>query len=111
MGENFLDNFFASCVALLALFALIAVVMVIYNYLRMRKQKNYYEDVHKELSCGQRVMFSDGLYGKVVRVGKETCDVEVKSGTIIEVSRYAIQEILDGGKKSADKQNKGVRKK
>ena len=33
--------------------------------------------------------------GKLVRVGKETCDIEVKSGAVIEVSRYAVQEILD----------------
>ena len=61
----------------------------------MRKQKNYYKDVHIELAPGKKVAFSNGLIGKLVRVGKETCDIEIKSGAVIEVSRYAVQEVLD----------------
>ena len=61
----------------------------------MSKQKDYYKEVHTELAVGKRVAFSNGLIGKLVRVGKETCDIEVKSGAVIEVSRYAVQEVLD----------------
>ncbi len=89
------DNILASSIVLLAFLAIAGVALTILNYLRMRKQKDYYKGVHTELEVGKKVAFSSGLIGKLVRVGKETCDIEVKSGAVIEVSRYAIQEVLD----------------
>ncbi len=89
------DNILASSLVLLVFLLVVGVILTIVNYLRMRKQKDYYKDIHVELAPGKKVAFSSGLIGKLVRVGKETCDIEVKSGAVIEVSRYAIQEILD----------------
>ncbi len=89
------DNILASSIVFLVFLLVIGVGATVANYLRMRKQKDYYKDVHTELAVGKKVAFSSGLIGKLVRVGKETCDIEVKSGAVIEVSRYAIQEILD----------------
>ncbi len=89
------DNILASSIVFLVFLLVIGVGATVANYLRMRKQKDYYKDVHTELAVGKKVAFSSGLMGKLVRVGKETCDIEVKSGAVIEVSRYAIQEILD----------------
>ncbi len=89
------DNILASSIVFLVFLLVIGVGATVANYQRMRKQKDYYKDVHTELAVGKKVAFSSGLIGKLVRVGKETCDIEVKSGAVIEVSRYAIQEILD----------------
>ncbi len=89
------DNILASSIVFLTFLLVIGILLTVVNYLRMRKQKDYYKDVHTELAVGKKVAFSSGLIGKLVRVGKETCDIEVKSGAVIEVSRYAIQEILD----------------
>lgn len=36
-------------------------------------------------------MFCGGIYGKVVKVGEETVEVEIAKNTVITVSRYAIQ--------------------
>lgn len=95
MPENFIENILASSIVFLVFLAVIGVIFTVGNYLRMRKQKNYYKDVHTELASGKKVAFSNGLIGKLVRVGKETCDIEIKSGAVIEVSRYAVQEVLD----------------
>lgn len=95
MPENFMENILASSIVFLVFLAVIGVIFSIVNYRRMSKQKDYYKDVHTELAPGKKVAFASGLIGKLVRVGKETCDIEVKSGAVIEVSRYAVQEILD----------------
>ena len=94
MPENFMENILASSIVFLVFLAVIGVIFTVLNYRRMSKQKDYYKDVHTELEEGKRVAFSNGLIGKLVRVGKETCDIEVKSGAVIEVSRYAIQEVI-----------------
>ena len=94
MPENFMENILASSIVFLVFLAVIGVIFTVLNYRRMSKQKDYYKDVHTELEVGTRVAFSNGLIGKLVRVGKETCDIEVKSGAVIEVSRYAIQEVI-----------------
>ena len=94
MPENFMENILASSIVFLVFLAVIGVIFTVLNYRRMSKQKDYYKDVHTELGVGKRVAFSNGLIGKLVRVGKETCDIEVKSGAVIEVSRYAIQEVI-----------------
>ena len=90
MPANFMENILASSIVFLVFLAVIGVIFSIVNYRRMSKQKDYYKDVHTELAPGKKVAFASGLIGKLVRVGKE-----VKSGAVIEVSRYAVQEILD----------------
>ena len=95
MPANFMENILASSIVFLVFLAVIGVIFSIVSYRRMSKQKDYYKDVHTELAPGKKVAFASGLIGKLVRVGKETCDIEVKSGAVIEVSRYAVQEILD----------------
>ena len=89
---DFWQSVLSACAALLILIA-IMVVYAIYSAVKAKKQKAYFAELHASLRKGQRVAFAGGLYGKLVRVGEETCDVEVKSGAVIEVSRYAIQEI------------------
>ncbi|HQE69626.1 MAG TPA: preprotein translocase subunit YajC [Atopobiaceae bacterium] len=89
-----IESILSSCVALLILTAAMGVVYAIYSAVKARKQKDYFAEIHRELAVGQRVAFAGGLYGKLVRVGKETCDVEIKSGVVVEVSRYAIQKIV-----------------
>ncbi|MGI6229976.1 MAG: preprotein translocase subunit YajC [Tractidigestivibacter sp.] len=93
MSSDFLQSVLASCVALLLLIAIMGVVYAIYSSVKARKKRDYFADLHKNLKSGQRVAFAGGLLGTLVRVGEETCDVKIKSGDVIEVSRYAIQEI------------------
>lgn len=64
------------------------------GYRNMKQQKKHFETLHRELSVGQKVEFANGLRGKVKHVGDEECDIEVKSGAIMTVSRYAISQII-----------------
>ncbi len=89
-----LESILSSCVAVLVLTAAMGVVFAIYSAVRARRQKDYFAKMHRELAAGRRVVFAGGLYGRLVRVGTTTCDVEVASGVVVEVSRYAIQQIV-----------------
>lgn len=89
-----LESILSSCVATLALMAVMGVVYALYSAVSTRRQRDYFAKMHKGLAAGQRVAFAGGLYGTLVRVGTETCDVEVASGVVVEVSRYAIQQIV-----------------
>ena len=91
---DFWQNVLAACAALLILIAIMGVVYAIYSAVKANKQKAYFAELHSSLKVGQRVAFAGVLFAKLVRVGEETCDVEVKSGAVVEVSRYAIQQIV-----------------
>ncbi|HIZ19058.1 MAG TPA: preprotein translocase subunit YajC [Candidatus Olsenella stercoravium] len=93
MPENFLDNVLASSVVLLAFLVLMGLVFTIWSYLKMRKKRQYFEKVHKELAPGQEVMFGGGIFGTVKEVNGDRVAVKVRSGATLDVSRYAIQEI------------------
>lgn len=93
MPENFLDNVLASSVVLLAFLVLMGVVLTIWSFVKMRKKRQYFEKVHKELAPGQEVMFAGGIFGTVKEVDGDRVAVKVRSGATLDVSRYAIQEI------------------
>ena len=40
-------------------------------------------------------MFAGGIYGRVVGIEEETVNVEVAKSTVIQISRFAIQALLD----------------
>ncbi len=92
--QNLSSNIFASSIVLLVFLIIIALIYFWFSSRGVKKQKEFLEEMHKDLKAGQKVMFAGGLYGKLRRVGNETCDIEVAKDTVIEVSRYAIQEIV-----------------
>ncbi len=92
--QNFSANIFASSIVFLVFLIIIALIYFWLSSRGVKKQKQFLEQMHKDLKVGQKVMFAGGLFGKLRRVGNETCDIEVSQGTVIEVSRYAIQEIV-----------------
>ena len=93
MNASFGETLLASSIALLALMTLAGLVFAAFGYVKAKRQRGYYADLHKSLEVGQRVQFSGGLIGELVRVGGETCDVRLKSGAVAEVSRFSIQGI------------------
>lgn len=93
MPANFLDNVLASSVVLLAFLAIMGIVLTVWSYVKMRKKRQYFEKVHKELKVGQEVMFGGGIFGVVKGVDGDRVEVKVRSGAVLDVSRYAIQEI------------------
>lgn len=62
-----------------------------------KKKKEHFEKLHLNLKKGQIVEFSNGLIGKIVKVEDEFCDIKIKSGGVIKVSRFAITKLMDMG--------------
>lgn len=85
----------ASSIVLIILIILIVIVYYFISKKGMKSRKTHFESLHQSLAKGQTVVFSNGLYGQIQSVSKETVDIQVKSGAVMTVSRYAISEIVD----------------
>lgn len=83
-----------TCVTLAVIMGVIALILAIVSARNLRKKREDLGEVHTTLSVGSRIMFAGGIYGKVVGFeNDETVNVEVAKGTVITISRYAIQSI------------------
>ncbi len=92
--SGFWANVLASSFAILAMVAIFGLIFGIKNFGAMKKRREHFQKLHQDLAVGKQVVFSNGLHGRVKRINHDTVDIEVKSGTVIEVSRFAISEIL-----------------
>lgn len=90
---DFGANVLASSVALLILIAVMGVVYFFWSKANIKKKSKYFEKIHTELTPGQKVMFGGGIFGTVKSVDGDVVEVKVRSGAVLDVSRYAIQEI------------------
>lgn len=93
MGPDFLQNVLAASVALLILIAIMGVIYIIWSQVNMRKKRNYFKELHTELVPGKEVMFAGGIFGIIQSVSEDRVAVKVRSGAVLDVSRYAIQEV------------------
>ena len=83
-----------TCVTLAVIMGVIALILAIVSARNLRKKRESLGEVHTTLSVGSRIMFAGGIYGKVVGFeNDETVNVEIAKGTVITISRYAIQSI------------------
>ncbi|MCQ9210819.1 preprotein translocase subunit YajC [Granulicatella seriolae] len=64
----------------------------------LKGQREHFRRLHQDLHVGQKVIFSNGFYGTVKKVGDEKVDIGISHGTIVTVSRFAISEIVDDKK-------------
>ncbi len=85
-----------TCITIAVLMGIIAMILSIISASTMRKRRREVGDLHTTLAIGKRVMFAGGIYGKVVRMNDtdEIIGVEVAPKTIIDISRFAVQEIV-----------------
>lgn len=84
-----------TCITLAVIMGIIALILAIISAKNVRKRRAELGEVHTELKIGSQVMFAGGIYGKVVGIEEETVNVEVAKGTVIKISRYAIQTLID----------------
>lgn len=84
----------ASSIVVLAFLTVMGLIFGFTNYRGVKKKRKHFEELHKRLKNGQNVVTSSGIYGKLLRVGEETVDLEVKSGAVMTVSRFVISEIV-----------------
>lgn len=69
----------------------ILVVMWILMLRPQRKKEKEEQQFRNSLKKGDRVIFSGGIYGKVLSVDEHTVQVEVASDTVLTVEKSMIQ--------------------
>ena len=90
------DVIFWTCATLLAIVLLLGAVLSAISRTNMKKRREQLEEVHTELAVGCKIICCDGIYGKVVGLDneEETVNVEIAKGTVITISRYAVQTLV-----------------
>lgn len=83
-----------TCITIAVLAGIVALILIFISAKNIRKRTSELKDIHLELKPGTKVMFSGGIYGKIVSSAKETVEIEVAKNLVITVSRYSIQNTL-----------------
>lgn len=94
MGENFWPTFLNTCIALAILLLIVGVVYTIMTQRGLKKKREYFKSIHTDLALGQEVMFCGGMFGTVKGFDDDRVQVKVRSGAVVDISRYSIQEIV-----------------
>lgn len=86
-----------TCITLAVLMGIIAMILTFISASNMKKRRKQIGTLHTMLNIGKRVMFAGGIYGKVVRMNDtdEIISVEIAPKTVVEISRFAVQEIIE----------------
>ena len=85
-----------TCATMFVVVIVVALGLALISALNVRKRRDELEEVHTELAIGCKVICCGGIYGKVVGINDndEVVNVEVAKGTVITISRYAIQTLI-----------------
>ena len=70
----------------------ILIIVVFYFFMirpQMRKQKEL-KSYREALAKGDKVVTTGGIYGKITSLSDNTVEVEIASGVVIKVDKYAI---------------------
>lgn len=84
-----------TCITLAVIMGVIVLIISLISSLNMRKQREKVGKIHTDLKIGSKVMFAGGIYGRIVGIEEETVNVDIAKGTVITISRYAIQALED----------------
>lgn len=83
-----------TCITLGVAVGVVLIVLSIISAKNVRKRRSELQEVHTELSVGSKILCCGGIYGKVVGFeGEDDVNVEIAKGTVIKISRYAIQTL------------------
>lgn len=52
--------------------------------------------LQQDIKVGARIMFAGGIYGKIVKIKGDVIDVEINKSTVVQISRYSIQNVITG---------------
>ena len=80
-----------TCGTVAVLLIIAALVLSFMSARNMKKSRERMADLQKNIKMGASVMFSGGIYGKIVGIKDEVIDVEVSKGVVLQISRYSIQ--------------------
>ena len=62
--------------------------------LRDRTALYLMKELQGAIKVGARIMFAGGIYGKIVKIKNDVIDVEINKSTVIQISRYSIQNVI-----------------
>ncbi len=91
MSDVFPTAFLASCLALAILLTICCAVVFFVMSRTNKKQQKKFVAVQQTLQVGQKVTIIGGIYGEIAAIRKDTCDIKVKSGAVLEVDRSMVQ--------------------
>ena len=80
-----------TCGTVAVLLIIAALVLPFMSARNMKKSRERMADLQKNIKMGASVMFSGGIYGKIVGIKDDVIDVEVGKGVVLQISRYSIQ--------------------
>ena len=83
-----------TCVTVGVLIGTFAIVLSFISARNMKKNREMMKTLQEGICVGARIMFGGGIFGKIVKVKKDIIDVEIAKSTVIQISRYSIQEIV-----------------
>ena len=82
-----------TCVTVAVLIGICALVLIFISSRNMKKNREAMRDLQGAIKVGARILFAGGIYGKIVRIKNDVIDVEVNKSTVIQISRYSIQNV------------------
>lgn len=83
-----------TCVTVAVLIGICALVLIFISSRNMKKNREAMRDLQGAIKVGARILFAGGIYGKIVRIKSDVIDVEVNKSTVIQISRYSIQNVI-----------------
>lgn len=75
--------------------AIFFAIYMIISFLRLKKRKQPFEELHQKLNVGNNVLLTSGLYGRVMEIKNDVVFVEIAPKIVVKASRYAIQNIVE----------------
>ena len=83
-----------TCITVAVLLGICALVLLFISSRNMKKNREAMRDLQGAIKVGARILFAGGIYGKIVRIMNDVIDVEVNKSTVIQISRYSIQNVI-----------------
>lgn len=83
-----------SCATVGVLIGICAIVLAIISAKNMKKNRESMRNLQEGIKVGARILFAGGIFGKIVRIKNDVIDVEISKNTVIQISRYSIQDVI-----------------
>ena len=83
-----------TCITIAVLLGICALVLIFISSRNMKKNREAMRDLQGAIKVGAGILFAGGIYGKIVRIKNDVIDVEVNKSTVIQISRYSIQNVI-----------------
>lgn len=83
-----------TCVTVGVLIGLCALVLIFLSSRNMKKNRESMRKLQGDIKVGARILFAGGIFGKIVKIKGDVIDVEINKSTVIQISRYSIQDVI-----------------